>query len=371
MSELQAALLAIGIGAIVAVYAFGWWQQKRYRRKFGASFKTSHADALYQERASKMIERVKQPVLAGQVTETRVQAGGKRVTVAAAPVVDSAPLQVQDDPCALINVRNDFIIEIHLAEPGSPSVLDGLWQRKFDFRKPVLVCGLTLDTQTWERVIAEKQALYARFRVALQLVDRSGAISEAKLADFKDLVLGVASLIKADITVPDIRETFYHAAELDAFCADVDQMVGVNLVLPVGHLLSGEKISQAAGLLGMTMEADGAFHLQNAQGQSLFSLINQDSQPFQHHTLGTLSTAGITLLLDVPRVEHPASQFDQMLYIARELARGLHAKVVDDHRVVLSDNGLAVIRARIAEVEAVMNSYGISPGSAQARRLFS
>jgi DNA-binding transcriptional regulator of glucitol operon len=44
MSELQAALLAIGFGVIVAVYAFGWWQQRRYRRKFGAAFKASHKD---------------------------------------------------------------------------------------------------------------------------------------------------------------------------------------------------------------------------------------------------------------------------------------------------------------------------------------
>src|SRR3989338_1669741 len=51
MSELQTALLAIGFGVIIAVYAFGWWQQRKYRRKFGAAFKASHADALYQESA--------------------------------------------------------------------------------------------------------------------------------------------------------------------------------------------------------------------------------------------------------------------------------------------------------------------------------
>ena len=44
MSELQAALLMIGFGVIVAVYAFGWWQQRQYRRKFGTAFKSSHTD---------------------------------------------------------------------------------------------------------------------------------------------------------------------------------------------------------------------------------------------------------------------------------------------------------------------------------------
>jgi len=229
---------------------------------------------------------------------------------------------------------------------------------------------LTLAGRQWERAIAESQTLYERFRIALQLVDRGGAISAAKLADFRDLVLGVAKQIRADTAVPDVDETHRRAAELDAFCAEVDQMVGINLVPPGERLLPGARIAQAAALHGMTLEADGAFHALDAQGNSAFSLINQDSRPFQHHTLETFGTPGITLLLDVPRVEDPAVQFDQMVRVAHELAGELQVNLVDDHRVVLSDNGLARIREQIAAVDAKMRDNGIAPGSAQARRLF-
>lgn len=368
MSELQATLLAIGFGVIAAVYAFGWWQQKKYRRKFGAAFKASHADALYQESGAKPVGQIQQ--LAAMVEEAIGEAIPAVDEAIRAPVAEPSATTLLDESCALLNGRGDFIIELRLAEPSPAAVLDGLWQRKFDFGKPVQVCGLTLNNQQWERTIAESQALYARFRIALQLVDRGGAISAAKLADFRDLVLGVAKHIKADSTVPDLNETHHYAIELDAFCAEVDQMVGVNLVPPGERLLLGGKIAQAAALQGMTLEADGAFHLLNAQGHSLFSLINQDTKPFQHHTLETFSTAGITLLLDVPRVENPALQFDQMVRVARDLAKELQVNLVDDHRVVLSDNGLARIRAQIAGVEAKMCDNGIVPGSAQARRLF-
>lgn len=371
MSELQAALLAIGFGVIVAVYAFGWWQQKKYRRKFGAAFKASHADALYQESGAKPVAQVQQPVLAEMVEEAIGEAITAVEKTAGVPVAEPSATTLLDESCTLLDGRSDFIIELHLAEPGPAAVLDGLWQRKFDFGKPVQVCGLTLTGRQWERAIAESQTLHERFRIALQLVDRGGAISAAKLADFRDLVLGVAKRIKADSAVPDLNETHHCAVELDAFCAEVDQMVGVNLVPPGERLLLGGKIAQTAALQGMTLEADGAFHLLNAQGHSLFGLINQDTKPFQHHTLETFSTAGITLLLDVPRVENPTVQFDRMVRIAHELARELQANLVDDHRVVLSDNGLARIRAQIAGVEAKMCDNGIVPGSAQARRLFS
>ena len=371
MSELQAALLSIGLGVIIAVYAFGWWQQRSYRRKFGTAFNANHTDALYQSGDTGPAARIRltssaEP--AGDATDREIVTAAEITEVSA---VELSATSLLDDSCALLDARSDFIIELSLSEPSHAAVLDGLWQRKFDFRKPVQVCGLTLGTKKWERVIAESQVLYSRFRIALQLVDRGGAISETKLADFKDLVLGVAGHIKADTTVPGIRETYHHALEMDAFCAEVDQMVGVNMVPPGTRLLRGGKIAQAGSLLGMTLEADGAFHLLDAQGRTLFSLINQDSKPFQHLTLETSSTAGITLLLDVPRVEDPGQQFDRMMHVARELARELQLNMVDDHRVALSEKGLALIRTRINDVELKMCAKGITPGSSQARRLFS
>ncbi|MDO8464032.1 MAG: cell division protein ZipA C-terminal FtsZ-binding domain-containing protein [Gallionella sp.] len=371
MSELQAVLLAIGFGAIVAVYAFGWWQQRQYRRKFGAAFKANHTDALYRESDAKPAEQARQsfsPEMVETVLNDAVPDGDD---VAGMPSVkEGAAMTLLDESCALLDMRSDFIIELHLDEPGPAAILDGLWQRKFDFGKPVQVCGLTLGTQRWERAIAESKALYARFRIALQLVDRGGAVSAAKLADFRDLVLGLARNIKADATVPDINETHRLAVELDQFCAEVDQMVGINLVPPGERLLPGGKIAQAAALQGMTLESDGAFHLLNAKEHSLFTLINQNNEPFQGHTLEAFSTAGITLLLDVPRTLNPVAQFDIMVHAAHEFARELQANLVDDHLVVLSDNGLALIRTRIAGIETKMCDNRIVPGSGQARRLF-
>jgi hypothetical protein len=358
MSELQAALLAIGFGVIVAVYVFGWWQQREYRRKFGTAFKAGNVDALYQGAG---VGQVREAALADMVGD----ALGKSASSADSTVT------LLDGICALLDSRSDFIIELRLNEASPSAVLEGFWQRKFDFGKPVHVCGMALNSAQWERAIADSKNLYSRFRIALQLVDRSGAISEAKLADFRDLVLGVSRHIKADTTVPDIDKTYQHAVDMDAFCAEVDQVVGVNLVPPGAHLLQGARIAQAAALSGMTLESDGAFHLLNAQRNSEFSLTNLDTKPFQHHMLESFSTAGITLLLDVPRAESPALQFDRMMEVAHRLAGELQAGLVDDRLVPLSESGLARIREKIVEVEAKMRDNGIAPGSAQARRLFS
>ncbi len=161
MSELQAALLTIGFGVIVAVYFYGWWQQRHYRRRFGAAFKASHADALYQESGAKPAGQVQQPALAGMADEASGEA-----TIPDVEAAEALPVtNLLDDSCSLLNARSDFIIELRLAEPSPAGALDGLWQRKFDFRKPMQVCGLTLATKKWERAIADSQVLYARFRI--------------------------------------------------------------------------------------------------------------------------------------------------------------------------------------------------------------
>ena len=174
MSELQQALLAIGVGVIIAVYVYGWWQQRSYRRKFGTAFKSNQADALYPDAANERPGTVPQSATA-MLDEVLVEQIIAEVEIPVPAAAGPALGNLLDDACALLNARSDFVIELRLAEPSHAAALDGFWQRKFDFRKPVQVCGLTLAEKKWERAIAESQVLYERLRVALQLVDRGGS----------------------------------------------------------------------------------------------------------------------------------------------------------------------------------------------------
>ncbi len=361
MSELQAALLAIGAGVVLLVYLFGWWKQRQYRRRFSEAFGESKEDALYGIDSAPIdpsIEMINVDALDALDAELEEPA-----EFSAAPE--------PTEPCVLLDARFDFIIELHLTEPATSAVLDGLWQRKFDFHKPLYVCGLTVRTETWERAVQESPALYKQFRVALQLLDRGGVISSAKLGDFRDLVLGIAKRINADTQLQDMQEAHREAQAFDAFCAEVDQMVGVNLLPPGNRQLQGSKISEAASLAGMKLESDGAFHLFDSLGRTLMTLANMDGSPFQHLTLPHATCSGLTLMLDVPRVENPAETFDSMVKLAHALARDMQVNLVDDHRVQLTDAGLDLIRAKIAEVEARMRENRLIPGSAEALRIFS
>jgi FtsZ-interacting cell division protein ZipA len=84
-----------------------------------------------------------------------------------------------------------------------------------------------------------------------------------------------------------------------------------------------------------------------------------------------LATAGVTLLLDVPRVADGGEVFDRMVGIAGSLATALGGQLVDDNRAALSEAGIARIKEQVRSIHAAMEGRGIPAGSARAQRLFS
>ena len=358
MSELQISLLGIGIAVVLTIYIYNWWQQHRYRRKFGTAFKHKHEDALYR------------PAEEIQTDELLVEKMEQAVPMSILPNEPQHGHTV-DAMCTLLDEKTDYIAVISPKNPVGADALTLLWQQRFDFGKNVHVCGLNAVSGEWEKVIADSPLAYTSFKLALQLVNRSGAVSEAKLMDFRELARMIAAQLHTSVVLPDVAKTAAHAVELDTFCAGVDQMIGLNILPGDKHILTGNDVARVAEQYDLRLQADGAFHLMDTHGQTLFSLCNEDNTPFQHHTLGELHVDGLTLLLDVPRVEQPALGFDQMVILARQLANELHATIVDANHVALSEDSITLIRERIAAVEAEMRASHIIAGSAQARRLFS
>ena len=369
MSELQISLLVIGIAVVFAVYVFSWWQQRKHRRRFSAAFKQAHEDALYRAATEKPAGEE----LTGGQLEQSVPVDslhGKPLPVGHLPI-EPPRVPATDGVCALLDAATDYISVLTFDVQAGADSLALLWQKRFDFGKSVHACGLNATTGEWEKVIAESHLFYAAFKLTLQLADRSGPVSEVRLSDFRDLVRDIAKQMDAQAELPDVPAACARALELDNFCAEVDRMIGLN-ILPSGErTFSGGEVARVAEQHGMALQADGAFHLVDVHGQTVFSLGNYEDIPFQHHTLAQMWVNGLTLLLDVPRVEQPTQRFDEMAVLARQIAMDLRAAVVDDHRVALGEPGIAQIREQIAAIENQMISGKVIPGSAQARRLFS
>ena len=161
------------------------------------------------------------------------------------------------------------------------------------------------------------------------------------------------------------------AAALDKFCAEVDVVVGINVIANAGQMFHGTKIRALAEAAGLHLQSGGVFHCQDEQGGTLFSVDNQESEPFLIDRIRNITTPGITFLLDVPRVANGPRVFDKMVTMSRSFADSLDGMLADDNRVLLNDSGLDRIRAQLRAIYTAMEQRGIEAGSPLALRLFS
>jgi len=361
MSDLQLSLLVIGVVVIAGVYLYNWIQERGFQRRMQRAFGASPDDVLLKAGVDSVLAdgRVEPQLVPPQPAREETT----RSTAALAGSV-VAP-DGEFDPIL------DFVAEIDADAPISDSVIGELMGKLAACGKPVHVAGLEQRSGAWEDIVRGKGGRYTRLRLALQLVSRSGVVNPAQLAAFCDAVRACADKIPAPAACPDPHAAMKSSRDLDAFCADVDVAVGVNVVAPDGSRFPGTAIRTAAEAGGFKLEPDGVFHYRNEQRQTLFTLDNHEPAPFLPESIKGLATGGVTLLLDVPRVADGAAVLDRMIAVANGLATALGGRLVDDNRSPLSEAGIARIKDQVRSIHAAMTGRGIPAGSARARRLFS
>lgn len=423
MTELQLGLIGLGATAVVGVFGYNKWQEYRQRKLAQSVLKPHHADVLLgdepkspstpatTERSEPEI-RMEAPLQDVAHVEpvfvdlhptlpsddmVAVQADIQMPDLpvfdpqpvppaSPAPVVlqESAPARVSEGvreemaevpagelPAELLDPRLEFIVAMELVEPVSAmDIIHSQRPALMRLNKPVHWVGFNERNREWERLAPDSELKLRRLRVGLQLVNRQGPLSEGDMTIFTNAMNALADELMAVADMPSSR-VLDLAADIDQFCAAVDLEIGLNLVSR-GSAFSGTKIRALAEAAGMVLGLGGVFTRYDDTGRVLFSLQNYESTQFSADSLRTLTTHGLTFLLDVPRVDHGERTFMQMTEIANRFAETLNGALVDDNRQPLSESQLDHIRREfIGKPQATMASYGLIAGSPQALRLFS
>ncbi len=366
MSKLQIALILIGALFVVGMILFNWWQQRSHRRRTESLFESKHDDVLLDDFRPGSIQD-------GRVEHQLVDIGDEG-PLEEPVMIDDIAEELDSEPAAsspvhFADAEIDYIAEIQTSAPIGAEEMAEVFRRKYDFGKRVGVYGLNIDSGCWEEPHARPK--YRNFKIGLQLVDRSGVISLAKLSEFRDMIVGVAAHLGATERCPEINEAHSRAILLDKFCAEVDMLIGINVMSRGEETFAGTKIRGLAEAAGFRLEADGTFKYFDEQGAHLFSLCNHEPAVFLPDGIRHLSTHGITFLLDVPRVAQGRQAFDQMITLAKNFSATLGGVLVDDKRLMLNDTGFDKIRRLLQEIKLKMESRQIAPGGERALRLFS
>ncbi|HEV8647498.1 MAG TPA: cell division protein ZipA C-terminal FtsZ-binding domain-containing protein [Burkholderiales bacterium] len=364
MSDLQIGLLMLGALVVAGVVAFNWYQERQFRRRAEQTFAGGHDDILFERRAT-MSKAVAPP--ADPLDEVRIEPRIEPQMDAAGKGGLGGGLSLSS---GLPQPEVDYIVEIRAGEIIPAEQLAQLRRTLATLGRIINFSGFDFRSKTWQP-LAPDGARYTSVRVALQLVDRSGPVKGEHLQRFGDAVRAAAREMAAIAELPDFAPALERAAELYRFCEDVDVMVGLNVVARPGQVFHGTKIRALAEAAGLHLQPGGVFHCLDEQGDALFSLDNQEPEPFLIDKIRSLTTPGITFLLDVPRVSDGLRAFDRMVAMSRSFADSLDGMLADDNGVPLNDAGLDKIRAQLRAMYGAMEQRGIHAGGPLALRLFS
>jgi hypothetical protein len=364
MSDLQIGLAMLGVVVVGSVLAFNWWQERKFRRRAEESFSSSHEDILLERQPPAAKVPVRAPASAPvEEEDVRIE---PRIEPMLQPVA-SAPVSAPPPPDASPEV--DYVAEIRAGEQVPHDRLVPLQQSLALLGRKAFLSGFDFATRTWGGLAPGGQ--WTAIRIAVQLVDRSGPVTESYLQQLGETLRQAAHELSAIAELPEFAPALEKAAALDEFCAEVDVAVGINVIAHAGQVFHGTKIRALAEASGFQLRADGVFHLPDDHGGTQFLLDNQESAPFLPDKIRNLTTPGITFLLDVPRTADGLRTFDRMVAASRSMAESLDGTLADDNRVLLNDTGLDKIRGQLRAIYAAMEARGIAPGSALALRLFS
>jgi hypothetical protein len=285
-------------------------------------------------------------------------------------VVAPQPTDLVPDPAT------EYIAILNASDPITAHALVLILQQLKSVGKAVRWLGQRNHHDTdyhglWEEIAhASPSAEFVKLAACLQLADRNGPLLLDEINAFCDTVQAVSANLYAVMDCPDKQAALAAAAELDQFCADVDVLIGVNVISRDGTPFVGTKLRGLAESAGMRLMPDGLFHYFNDQGADLFALGNLEPTPFSVEGMKHLSTHGVTFIFDVPKAAGGVQAFNQMLLAARQFTGPLSALMVDDNRKELSDTGIDKIRQQLVAIYATMEQHRIHPGSTQACRLF-
>jgi len=371
MSDLQLALLAIGIAVIAAVVAYNHWQDAKFRRRSERAF-PQHADVLLEGSAQIPVaepapDRNK---LAAAASNERIE----HTLDDAIPEASAEPPPPEVSHAlagAVLDPVVDYIVELDCPRPVAGAAVAQHAQALVDegLIKPVHWEGYGVGGKTWRPVTPDSD--YEGVRVGLQLTNRAGPVAEDDLLAFCGSIREVALAIAAEPQFPDVAEAAQRAQELDRFCAEVDVQIGLSVVGSEAHTFAGSKIRALAESAGLAVGRDGKFHRRAEDGVELFSLANVEPMPFHPETIKTLQTRGVTVLFDVPRVPGTASPFRRFIEFAHHLEHALGGVLVDDHKRPIGQAALEAISQQLDHIHRTMAARGIPAGGPLALRLFS
>ncbi len=382
MSNLQLALIAIGIVLILLVLLFNWWQDQRVRRQMHDQFSMGDEhdnDVLLKDRkpvaptqkvpAGKQEKRAaasrQDPVFADNEPASSATFAIPAVAAAAAVGASGAvqdPEDLHDEES--VDDMTEGVIELHFATPVSGADLHRYTRNALQAgSKPLRY--FAESEEGLHRAQLRPDENYVTLQMAVLLANRAGALGEIEWSQAWAKADDIAHEFDASVESPDVPALLRRAEKLDQVCANLDTQVGLTVQLAQPRPV--RSVIDVARAKGFTEYRNGLAWM-NHDGLPRFVLLLAGEHADDPANAGVNR---VDLLLDVPCSPPDDTPFARMMAVARDLALSLDGQLVDDSGRPVMEGSEHAIDEQIRGIYEELEQQGLQAGSPRALRVFS
>ncbi len=359
MSDLQVALVILGLLIIAGVVAYNWMQERKLRKEVSSDFIVPQKDVL----ADDFDINTEAYIVDKELAEVRSKA--KRFqdtspaeifqeTVSEVNVAPAALSEAQSMPAkkeGASELKTDIVnsetllpkveisqadtpplenivkaslheklqgMQANLPEATHPQVdltailyatknitnaeLEALVTTLKEITVPVMLHGLSSDDKWLDVTKAPASANYKQLACSMQLADRGGPVAKSLLNKFQFAVEDTGLTLNTHVEWQGNGDPTQRAIELDQFCIEVDQMVSVHIAQGESPI-HGTKFKGLAEACGMVLKEDGKFHFY-ANETPLYAVIDTNNVPFTSESLRNNVLKSVTFQVEIPKVNN-------------------------------------------------------------------
>ncbi len=354
MSQLHLVLLAIAAVLLVALYAFGKWQERQAVKRMDASMRDGVGDALLGETAMRKSTTRIEPRLDDQLAAAGIVApDSTALTALEAPPGAPHVGGWAEDPLL------DFVLELRCSH-----AFDGVAALEARAQLDRLALPLPTHVAVWDPkaqhwTAPDRFGFYSELLASVQMATRRQVLGEIEASRFVAAVQQIAVAIDADFDPPEMARLVAQAAELDALAARFDVQITLTLEAQAAAPLDGAAVSESADDAGFVPVMPGRWEKRDSQGRLQLTL-----------TSASLLADRLGLSLDVPLAAGDRSALAALFTAAHQLAARLNTRIVDDNGRPVDATAQATIGAELDKLYDDMRAAGVEPGGARAQRLF-
>jgi FtsZ-interacting cell division protein ZipA len=366
MTDFQLSILAISVTLILGIVIYNKWQEYKAKKTVENAFADGDdvllnpdTPVITPQRQEPVFSEPAEPSLSPEVEAHESEAPELQSDAHQAESIEPVPVAPAKE--LPVDELIDCVIPVEFDTPvRGEKILAEITGLRYVGKKPVHFIGQTPDG---ERDVIATGGAYTNLFAGIQMVSRSGALTELEYSEFIMKLRAIADNLSGHPDIPDMGRVIANARELHQFVAEHDAKLSVN-VAANGAPWALNTLLAALEKMGFDQLPDGRLMMPDGDGGSLFTLSTNVG-------VSETMTSRLSLLLDVPCVAPSRDGFGAMAACAKSLAARLGGTVVDDSNQSISKAALDEIAGQVNEFYAAMAESQIPAGSLRSQRLFS